>query len=461
MKTLRPLQNQSGVAMLMAMVTMLILAVLAGELVYNSQVYSGLVFRQRDQLRATLLARSALKLGMLQLRAAKKAKAKAKSLGLGDNSTLTDRIWQTPLVLPPPIPPDLDPNSRIPLEEFSKSLGLEGTLTTTIAGENDRTPINQLVWLKANASPTPGSGGTPGTGSGTGTGGTPGTPAFSGGDQAGLTGVTPEAQKQMLEQSRKDFAQLLQDLLDKKRQSDDAFREKYPTITGETLMGNLLAWMDPQTRLDGENQDKNTAYSRIQPTPYSPKEAPMVSLSELFMVKGFEDPIARLIGDNFTTQQPSSLDVNKASPLLLHAFIPELTPDALDKVVKRRTDDTQGGPFKTDKDFWAYLNTLGNYADAQKRLTDKGITILGDETAYRIIVTTQSGMARKTWVAEVGSLPPAPSGPQPPGTVVPATPTAAPPAQPGSPNPSADPGATGPQTGNDNDSLNIVYLKTE
>jgi hypothetical protein len=57
-------QDQQGIAMMMTLVTMLILSILAAELVYQNQVYTSIVFRQRDDLRAKLLVKSALRLAL-------------------------------------------------------------------------------------------------------------------------------------------------------------------------------------------------------------------------------------------------------------------------------------------------------------------------------------------------------------------------------------------------------------
>jgi type II secretory pathway component PulK len=151
MKLLRGKNSEKGVAMLMALVTLFILSILAGEIVYQSSVFTSVVFRQRDALRATLLARSGLRLALLQLKATKKAKAKAKSLGMGDNMALIDKIWQTPMILPPPDLPGLNTFDTSALAEFRKSLGFEGVVNVTIIGENGRMSLNSMVWPISSA----------------------------------------------------------------------------------------------------------------------------------------------------------------------------------------------------------------------------------------------------------------------------------------------------------------------
>lgn len=446
--------------MMMALVTMVLLAILAGELVYQSGVYSSVVFKERDNLRATLLARSGLRLAMLQTTAAKKAKAKAKDLGMGENATITDKIWQTPLVLPPPTIPGLSGIDQGTLDEFKKSLGLDGQVSVMISGSNDRMSLNSLVWMDAG-------------GKATGAEGTAARDAAKGGDtfdpndptgKKGTTpsgsGLTPEQKKEKLQETRKAFAETIDGIFDRKKQDDNAFREKYGNVTGALLVGNLLAWMDPDTKEDGDGRGKNEYYSTVQPTPYSPKEAPIATESELPMIKGFDDTIAKLIAENFTVQNTSSLDVNKASMNLISGLIPELTPDALERIEKRRNDSTLGGPFRDGADFWTFVGTLGNYDDAKARFEKRGIQILQAETSYRVVVVAESGMARKTWTADIGPMPPKEEAA--PGTN-PQQPT-----QPTQPNPQANPQdgqnpavkTPGAQS-SDSDSLSILYLRAE
>jgi type II secretory pathway component PulK len=458
------MRNESGVAMLMALVTMVLLSILAGEMVYQSGVYSSVVFRQRDQLRATLLARSALRLALLQVKAAKLAKAKAKSMGLGEDTSVVDKIWQTPLILPPPAPPGLSPADTGAIDGFRKELGFDGSLSVSIIGESSRVSVTQLLWPFGGAAPEGAEGTAAANDARGGVVMDPNNPTatVAPGSTTGKGGMTPEQKKTQLDKQRKDFAELLGTLLEKKRLNDDAFREKYPSLTGETLSGNLLAWMDPETKMDGDNREKNDYYQGLEPSPYAIKNAPLASESEYHMIKGFDETIAKLLADNFTAQSTNSLDVNKASMLLIHSLIPDLTPDALDRIDKRRKDDALGGNFKDAKDFWNFVKTLGRYDDAEAKLKARNIKILDTETAYRVVITAQSGSASKTWLANIASLPPVIDSPSPQAAAAQAA--AAKAQQPQQP-PGADDGkaAKGPAgtEASDTDSLNIVYLKAD
>ena len=396
-----PLRNEGGVAMMMAMITMLLMTILAAELVYETTVYNNIVFRQTDQLRARMLARSGMRLALLQVRAAKKAGTKAKGI-LGDSAgSLVDQLWQTPLVLPPPAVPGVEGIEAAGLNKFGSELSLGGVISVSITGENSRLSLNQLVWNKPVEKPAAtGAGATGGTAAGA-TGGARANPGGT-----GTPPQTAEQRKQELTAAREALAKVVDQLLQNKRESDEKFNARAYGINGQILVGNLLAWMDPATEVDGENRDKRDYYLRHEPEPYGIKEQPLFHESELHMVKGFDDEIARMFEDNFTTQFTGGINVNTASALLLRAVISELTEADADAVLKRRADQSQGGNFKNEKEFWDYLTTLGDFAAAKQRIEQQKLKILGEETSYRVSVTGTAGQASSTWTALVGPLPP-------------------------------------------------------
>jgi type II secretory pathway component PulK len=441
---MKRLKNQKGVAMMMALVTFLVLSILVGELAYETGVYNGVVWRQADQLKARLIARSGLRLALLQVRAAEKAAQKAQSMGL-QNPALTEQIWKTPLVLPPPPVPGLGVAETQALDAFVKSLDLDGTLTVTITGENSRINLNQMVWLRQGQTPQPNPNPSPNPNPGPNPGPNPN-------PNPSPNPMSPEERAKQLESARRAVAQVIDQLLESKRRTDDQFRDRYGIVTGEVLAGNLLAWMSPDVQVDGDNREKFDYYSRFEPTPYSLKNAPLATESELFMIKGFDDTLARLISDNFTTQPTAGLNVNDASELLLRALIPELGDFEIERILQRRTDQTLGGPFKSADDFWGFLNTFGDFAEAKKRLQEQGIGILEKESSFRVVVTAQSGSASKTWVAQLGPLPPAVDPPTP---QQPTQPGPQPPPNPGGPE------SPNPPRNNDSNSLNIIYLKAD
>ncbi len=443
----KTLRSQKGIAMLMALMTMTVLGILVAELVYQTEVYHRVVFGQVDQLRAKYLAKAGIKLALLQLQAAQKAKDKIKSLGADKDasmSSLSDRIWQTPIILPPPVPKELTEVDKDNIKTFVDSLELNGRIAITISGEAQKMNLNSMVWMpdspasstKPNIPPTP----------------QPTNPWGKGGDPVGGNSGSSSQQAskdEMLKSQRQLLRDTIDSMIQNKKQEDDTFREKYQNLNTDVLMGNLLAWMDPNTPMDGDNRNKEDYYSRL-PNPYSPKNAPLSSLSELYMVKGFDDTLVSLFADNFTTLSTSGININTMNATLLRSLLPALSPGDAEKVIDRRNDLTKGGPYTSLDDFWNYLNTFGDFKEAKNELTKKGVIFTTEDTAYRVSIEASSGYAKKSWVAYVGDPPPAVQDPNNP--TAPQVP----------PKPPNTPQGAGPSTTNNDIKVpSIIYLKAE
>lgn len=380
-------KSQTGIAMMMAIVTMVILGALAADLVYQMGVYTSVVFNQRDKYQASLLAKSAVKLALMQIRVTDKIKKKAKELGAPEGEA--DKIWQTPLILPVPTAAGSTAIEKDALTEFNKALGFNGTLSITIQGENNKLNVNNLVWISPDQATKAESGGAA-------TGGTRiGTPA------AGGTKLTPEKKAEIQKTVRQNFAEVFDQLIVKKRKDDKTFLDKYPNLQADPLIGNLIAFMSPDVQTDGDGREKNEYYRALDP-PRNPKEAPLVAESELYLVKGFTDDLVNLFTEAFTIQNTSSIDVNEASKKLLNALIPELNDDNLEALEKHKKEV---GDFAKAEDFWKFLKEelrLGDVDEIRKRLDTKGIKILEKQTSFRVLISTKSGLATTNWVAQIG-----------------------------------------------------------
>ncbi|NUM88031.1 MAG: general secretion pathway protein GspK, partial [Bdellovibrionales bacterium] len=352
---------------------------LVAELVYQTGVYQRVVYNQIDSLRAQTLARSALKLARLQLTASQKAQEKLKNLGsAADLAPLVNRIWQTPVVLPPPVPPGATLAATQVIQEFGKNLGLNGRISVTIQGEGNKLNLNRLVWVMEQKKKTSGP------------------VAISGGD----SNEPPEEEK--LRQNKERFQGILDQLLENRRKNDESFREAYTYVRAEDLVNQLEAWMSPKIAVANEED----SYSLGVPEPYAIKNAPLASLSELHMVKGFEDPIVSLVSDNFTATLSDGVNVNQVSRDLLASLLPELDERALNAVIERRSDMSRGGPFKSADEFWSFLDTQGDFKALKDEAAKRGVNFVTEETSYRVLISAESGNSKATWVAWLGNLPP-------------------------------------------------------
>ena len=437
------LQNEKGVAMMLALTTISILAVLAAELVYETQVYHRVVFNSLDQTRAHYLARSGLKIARLQVLGAQKANQFLQNAGA--NAPVSpadiDQIWQTPIILPPPVPASASPSLKSAAEKFNNELNLGGTLNITINGESGKLNLNRLVWLNRGArlggnnnSGAPGS--TP----------PPPPPPTSADGSSGNAAADPKAEQQTI---RASYVRLINELLKEKKEADEEFARKYESVTGEELIGNLLAWMDPLEEVDGESAPKANYYRGLEP-PLSLKSAPLYSLSELHMVKGFDDELVEFFSQNFTASITDGININRVGDDILRAILPSLEEDTLKKFNEKRAL----GPFANAEAFFKYAQEeLGLTPEMKAELDRSGISFVTNETAYRVIVDVKAGDARKIWVADLGAKPPGITAPS--TTVNPANSASPPPAT------GNQPPVAGGQSATDTGPPNVLYLKTD
>ena len=418
------MRNQRGVAMLMAIIAMTILAILTAELVYQVGVYQRMVYNQVDDLRAQHLALSALRLAKLQLTAVQKGKTKLKNLGAKNLDSLINRIWQTPLILPPPTPKELGVSARDALKKFEQNLGLNGRLSVQIFGESDRINLNQLVWppdIKKQQSGVQGG-------------------VAVGGD----TSVSDEEKQKIIHER---FKILIENIIDKKKQNDNIFRERYASLQVDDLLLNLEAWMSPKVAVANEEN----VYTSGVAEPYGIKNAPLQTMTELHMVKGFDDDLVTLFNEYFTTTLSDGVNINKASADLIHSLLPELDDRTLETIIKRRTDANLGGAFEDIDAFWKFLDTQGDYKDLKENAAERGVVLTTKETSYRVVVTSESSNARKTWVAIFGPTPPDLNSKTQPNTPNIDAPAAN----------SSDASNDKNKNENDNEIPNILYLKTD
>lgn len=107
----------------------------------------------------------------------------------------------------------------------------------------------------------------------------------------------------------------------------------------DTLAPALGDWMDADNSPRGSDGAEDDAYSRLD-QPYRVANQPLADVSELRLVKGFTpEVIAKL--SPYVTVLPATagVNVNTASPTVLSALLPSLSPGAAEEIAKQRPAD--------------------------------------------------------------------------------------------------------------------------
>ena len=103
--------NQKGVALFIVLAAMATLSIFVAEITYVSQINQKLAYDRLDQIKATALAKSGLRIGLLRIRAYSELKktiaTMAKSVGASADAAsaavpkgVMEKIWSEPIVIP-------------------------------------------------------------------------------------------------------------------------------------------------------------------------------------------------------------------------------------------------------------------------------------------------------------------------------------------------------------------------
>ncbi len=391
-KVLKKLQNKSGVALLLALSSTAIIAILAADLVYEVELYNRIVYNDIDQLRAKHIVKSSLKIALLRIVAAKRANDKIKSFGKNSpvSQSEVDAIWSAPFILPPPLLPNSSLIAKEAHKNFISELGLNSSMSIQIEGSSGKINLNRMIWtisrsrdqVKNPKTPPP-----------------PPTPSPA----PPIPPTPPLTNEEYLNNIREKIMDIADKIIEDKKIDDEEFKLKYENITGRILIKNILSWIDIETTLDGDEIQKDIYYSGL-PEPYSVKNAPLYSISELIMVKGFDDELVKIFSDNFTATITEGININAVELDLIKVIFPSIAenPNLLEKFQERITEG-----FENVSDFWAYMKSEMEFTDENKKnITDAGIQIVTKETAFRVFLDVTSGSAQKSWIAYVGGAPP-------------------------------------------------------
>ncbi|MGC2456454.1 MAG: type II secretion system minor pseudopilin GspK [Gallionellaceae bacterium] len=170
-------------------------------------------------------------------------------------------------------------------------------------------------------------------------------------------------------------------------------------LPGE-LVPALADWMDAdsETQYPGGAED---GYYLSLPKPYRASNRPLIEISELALVRGFDRPtIERLRPFVTVLPTPGPVNVNFSPPEVLAAVAQNLTlADARTLVLQRR-----GNPFKSVADFRQRLPNGGvQVSDTDISVSSQYFMVTGRATVGHALVITQALLQRSggDWPAVV------------------------------------------------------------
>lgn len=346
-------KSQRGAALMLALFATTLLMVIATEIMFETSVEYVVSTQSVNQVRAYWAARAGVEMSLLRIHIFRQAQSLGAS-ALPDPSIL-DLIWKQPFMWPPPIPKETSIADTSEIQKAIKASDLTTLKTsyfTTIDAEGAKVDVNDL-----------------------------GSPSNV---------MANAARNQLLE------------LFTSKVENDEEFARRYRGFNFQELINNIADWVDP----DGESRNgrgEREMYSdQASNTKFLPPNQPFRTLQELHQVAGMTDELYDVLIPALTLYGGKGININQASKEVFRAFGTAFTDERIGRIIEARNDPKRG-PFKDEKDFVQFLNSIGISGNPFEATKDELQTplVFEPETNFRIHSTGKAGQAQSDIVAIV------------------------------------------------------------
>jgi type II secretory pathway component PulK len=366
----------------MVLAAVAMLSTLVIEFTYTTQIRQTIAYGDLDQTKAHYIAKSALKISLLRLKAYQQIKELVKTLGgsaaQAVPKSLLNKVWNFPFFYPIPTNiPGMSTSDKETIEKFQKNSGIDGSFSALIESESSKYNLNLLLpgfTLTASNLPPPSNSPPP--------------------SSLPLTAASYNA-----DTAQKSLSTYLNNVILQKSEVDPDFGSLYRDFRVDDLLDQITGWAD-------RSYERRTSVGldKVQM-----KRAPFYSVSELHHLPNMDDDLYKLFAPTLTTSITSGININTMQDSTLRALVPQLNVEEVKEFFKFRDSEEQDNQFGSETDFYKYLekftaafkNNQPALDQLKKDLLDRGINLVVDEFQFKITVQAKSGSATRTieaWV---------------------------------------------------------------
>jgi general secretion pathway protein K len=303
---LKLLNNNKGMALIMAITSVVLISWIAMEVSYDSLVEYNVNVNSLNRLKAYYAARSGIELSLLRIKTYQMAQAQF-GKQMGGASEMLDQIWKFPFAWPVPIPPELNGVDKDQIKETLKESIMDASYSPSIEDEGSKIDLNDLV------SPS----------------------------------------KALSEAARRRLMQIFEGKL----KTDEEFMKKYSGYKFDELINAIADWQTDKRGSVSGNGDKRATY-RDYPENFPPNRA-FRTIQEVRLVPGMTEDFFELLEPAITIYGMKAINPNQTSKEVLKSMDAGITDEIADAIIKRRDDTNLGGPFKNKEDFWGFVTQKG------------------------------------------------------------------------------------------------------
>lgn len=369
------LNNQSGVALMIVMTSIIILTAVMVNFTYEGQInkLKGVNIENRGQ--AKLTAEAGLKFAMTRLRLYKEAYnflQKNKNAQGFVTQKMLNIIWSFPFIYPIPTQKGMSRVQKDAIGDFNEETILNGNMNLSIQNISNRINLNLIRVSLLNIAKKE-----------------------DDDEDPSEENLEFNAEQQLLN--------AFQLKINKRSETDDSFAAQYLGMDLIPLVNNLKYYVsDPESLNDGSLNEAEFSNIGI-----SPKRAPLTSYQELYTLPGWTDELAEMIQREFTIHGAVMIDINKINDTVLQLLIPELNEDEIKNFFKYRDDPEDPHFFNTLDDFKNYvvgqarLISTEVFNDRFAKFKAQGIKFGPSPSLFKIKSTGSIGRANYNIVAYV------------------------------------------------------------
>jgi len=303
---IRILNNNRGMALIMAITCILVISWIAMEVSYDSLVEYNVNVNSLNRLKAYYAARSGVELSLLRIKTFQQANSQF-GKQLGGNSEMLQQIWKMPFAWPMPMPDGLSAVDKDAINSTLKDSFMDAAYVATIEDEGSKIDLGDLV------SPS----------------------------------------KVLQETTRRRLNEIFQGKL----KSDEAFHLKYANFRFEELINAITDWQSKIRSSASGGGDKRNGYNDY-PENFPPNRA-FRTVQELRLVPGMTEDFYEMLEPAITIYGMKAINPNQATKEVLKSLDAEINDEIADAIIKRRSDPNQGGAFKNKDDFWGFVTGKG------------------------------------------------------------------------------------------------------
>lgn len=335
--------RKNGIAMLMAMTSLILMVYLASEVTKDSAIEYIVNSQEINRIKAYYAARNSMEVALLRIKIYQQVATMQLPPGFAQE---IDNLWKFPFGWPLPITGAMSSSDKDSSEETSKAALFDGQYDHIISDEGSKIDINDL------ASPS--------------------------------------------EVLRTTTAKQILNIFQQQLDTNDAFRDQYQNFNFTELVNRITDWITDNPNNQSKNGgDKRAAFQSLGED-YPPNRG-FRTLDELRLIPGMTDEFYTLLAPQITIYGSKAINPNLAPSKVLKSLDKGINDESIKEVLERRDDPDKGGPFKgatsdeCRKDFQTFITGFGSQLEPD---FDKIPFTCDKVLNFRIQATGRSGSGK-------------------------------------------------------------------